>query len=36
MVHPEYGAKNCKFAESSAVAETIVVYFKASVFLKIE
>ncbi len=29
MVHPVYGAKNCRGAESDAVAATIVVYFKA-------
>ena len=29
IVHPVYGARNCKGAESDAVAATIVVYYNA-------
>ena len=35
MVHPVYGAKNCKGAESEAVADTTVVYFIAPASSKV-
>ena len=35
IVHPVYGAKNCRGAESDAVAATIVVYFNAPASSKV-